>query len=221
MSDLYEHKKIEGKRYGCFALKDIKKGTFIVTESQKCFAEGGEDYPLNVSLTHQVNPDEVRNFATNILSAFNQMSQVDRSEFLKLNNNFDAETYPQTLLMSGYFKFYQEFIQNTIVKSENAEDKLNIIGIYITHMLGEKEGVFTNVSQFNHSCKPNACCHKNEDLSQQLIAFKNIKAGQEITMAQYDPLSCIYMLNKKKRQEELHKRFLVLCHCSHCNLGAF
>lgn len=217
MSDLYEHKKIDGKGYGCFALKDIKKGTLIVTESQKCFAEGGEDYPLNFSLTLGIFPDELRKFSMNILSAFNQMSQVDKLEFLKLNNNFNNERYPQTLLMLRYFKFYQEFIQNTIVKSENAEDKLNIIGIYITHMLGEKDGVFTKISQFNHSCKPNAFGHK-EPPSLELIALKNIKAGQEITWAHYDILSCIYMLNKKKRQEELHKRFLVMCHCNHCDL---
>jgi hypothetical protein len=220
MSDLYEHKKIEGKGYGCFALKDIQKGTLILTESQKCFAEGGEDYPLNVSLTLQVNPDEVRMFAMNILSAFNQMSQIDKTEFLKLKNNFNNERYPQTVLMSGYFEFYQQFIQNTIVKSENAEDKLNIIGIYITHMLGKKDGVFTKVSQFNHSCKPNAFGHK-EPQSLELRALKNIKAGQEITCAKYDSLSCIYMLNRKRRQEELHRRFLALCHCNHCDLGAF
>ena len=220
MSDLYEHKKIDDKEYGCFALKDIKKGTVIVTESQKCFAEGGEDYPLNFSLTLGIFPDELRKFSMNILSAFNQMSPVDKSEFLKLNNNFDAETYPQTLLMSGYFKFYQEFIQNTIAKSENAEEKLNIIGIYLTHMMGEKDGVFTKVCQFNHSCKPNAFGHK-EPTSLQLIALKNIKAGQEITCAKYDSQNCFYMLNKKRRQEELHKRFLVLCHCNHCDLGAF
>ena len=35
MSDLYEVRKIQGKGYGCFALKDIKKGTVILQEFQK------------------------------------------------------------------------------------------------------------------------------------------------------------------------------------------
>ena len=35
MSDLYEVRKIEGKGYGCFALKNIKKGTLILQEIQK------------------------------------------------------------------------------------------------------------------------------------------------------------------------------------------
>ena len=33
MSDLYELKKIQGKIYGCFALKDIKEGTLILSKS--------------------------------------------------------------------------------------------------------------------------------------------------------------------------------------------
>ena len=35
MSDIYEVRKIEGKGYGCFALKNIKKGTLILQEIQK------------------------------------------------------------------------------------------------------------------------------------------------------------------------------------------
>ena len=54
MSDLYELKKIEGKIYGCFALKDIKEGTLILSKSPECcVAKGGENYPA-----YRTDPDE-------------------------------------------------------------------------------------------------------------------------------------------------------------------
>ena len=90
MSDLYERKKIEGRGiplegrvYGCFALKDIKKGTIILSESPECVAEGGENYP-----ECRTDPDEFQKFAMNVLSAFNKMSQTDKKEFLKLRNKY-------------------------------------------------------------------------------------------------------------------------------------
>ena len=212
MSDLYE---VEGKGYGCFALKDIRKGTVIVTDTPKCVAKGVDD-PMNLELCGTGSGShETRKLAINILSAFNLMNQIDRSEFLKLNNNYDGEKYPQTPHMSEYFDLYQKFIQNTIVKSESVKDKLNIIGIYLTQTFG-KDGVFIKVSQFNHSCRPNAFSFSALP-SLKLVALKNIKAGQEITFSQYDPLS-IYLLNRKRRQEVIHTKFLTLCHCDHCGI---
>jgi hypothetical protein len=92
MSDLYELKKIEsresfeGKIYGCFAWKEIKKGTIILSESPECVADGGENYP-----ECRTDPDEFQKFAMNVLSAFNKMSQIDKKEFLKLRNKYNVK----------------------------------------------------------------------------------------------------------------------------------
>ena len=228
MSDLYERKKIEGRGiplegrvYGCFALKDIKKGTIILSESPECVAEGGENYP-----ECRTDPDEFQKFAMNVLSAFNKMSQTDKKEFLKLRNKYNVKkTYQldplincleerQTKELLEDWKLFRQFFQNTAEGSEITEIKMKVFGIYLTH--SDKNGLCIKVNQFNHCCKPNTTLNLSEPYGLHLIACKNIKAGQEIVFAKYDPLSCLYMLNRKGRQKELHIRFSIICNCNHC-----
>ena len=67
MPDLYEFKKIEGKGFGCVAVKAIKKGIVILQEAPLCVAKGVENFP-------QFNPTQsgLREFGLNIMSAFNR-----------------------------------------------------------------------------------------------------------------------------------------------------
>ena len=207
MSDLYELKKIQGKSYGCFALKDIKKGTLILSESPKCVAEGGENYPES-----RTDPDQSQKFAKNILSAFNRMSQADKKEYLKLRNNYNVGEAKVSWLED--LNLYRQFVQDTSEGSEIIEIKMNVIGIYITH--SDRNGLCIKMNQFNHCCKPNTTLNLSEPYGLNLIAFKNIKAGQEIVFAKYEPTSCLYMLNKEGRRKEIHLRFHTICQCNHC-----
>ena len=116
--------------------------------------------------------------------------------------------------MSEDWKLFRQFFQNTAEGSEITEIKMKVFGIYLTH--SDKNGLCIKVNQFNHCCKPNTTLHLSEPYGLHLIACKNIKAGQEIVFAKYDPLSCLYMLNRKGRQKELHIRFSIICNCNHC-----
>ena len=86
MPDLYESKKIEGKGFGCVAVKAIQKGTVILQEAPQYVAKGVENFP-----TFNPTQSGLREFGLNIMSAFNGMCQHDRKAFLKLRNKFKDE----------------------------------------------------------------------------------------------------------------------------------
>ena len=198
MSDLYEVRKIEGKGYGCFALKDIKKGTLILQEFQKFVSKPeGDDERIPDT------PDKCREFALNILSFFDELSQPEKDEYLKLWNKFDG-TQPHTQLMQDNLNFYRQFVEKTFVGIDDVKKSMTIIGIYLTNNCGK--GILIKISQFNHSCKSNAFCEQHTPLAGRLIAYKNIKAGQEITWSRFGAFgSFFYMLNRTMRQGELHR----------------
>ena len=198
MSDLYEVRKIEGKGYGCFALKDIKKGTLILQEFQKFVNKpAGDDERIPET------PDKCREFALNILSFFDELSQSEKDEYLKLWNKFDGKQ-PHTQLMQDNLNFYRQFVEKTFVGIDDVRKNMTIIGIYLTNNCGK--GILIKISQFNHSCKSNAFCEQHTPLAGRLIAYKNIKAGQEITWSRFGAFgSFFYMLNRTMRQGELHR----------------
>ena len=198
MSDLYEVRKIEGKGYGCFALKDIKKGTLILQEFQKFVSKPeGDDERIPDT------PDKCREFALNILSFFDELSQPEKDEYLKLWNKFDGKQ-PHTQLMQDNLDFYRQFVEKTLVGIDNVKKSMTIIGIYLTNNCGK--GILPKISQFNHSCRSNAFCEQHTPLAGRLIAYKNIKAGQEITWSRFGAFgSFFYMLNRTMRQGELHR----------------
>ena len=198
MSGLYEVRKIEGKGYGCFALKDIKKGTMILQEFQKYVNKpAGDDECIPDT------PDKCREFALNILSFFDELSQPEKDEYLKLWNKFDG-TQPHTQLMQDNLDFYRQFVEKTLVGADNVKKSMTIIGIYLTNNCGK--GILIKISQFNHSCKSNSFCEQHTPLAGRLIAYKNIKAGQEITWSRFGAFgSFFYMLNRTMRQGELHR----------------
>ena len=225
MPDLYEFKKIEGKGFGCVAVKAIKKGTVILQEAPQCVAKGVENCP-------RFNPTQsgLREFGLNIMSAFNGMCQHDREAFLKLRNKFKDEE-----IVANVPRLARDIDQWTSVfkESKNKEELLNVIGIFSTHCTG-KDGLYIKLSQFNHSCQPNSV---KKDLSysvegiasskvkdaggsieaQELIALKNIKAGQEIThnIFGYMP-SCILMLNRERRLKLIEQIRHFYCFCDRC-----
>ena len=164
--------------------------------------------------------DECREFALNCLSFFEEMGQSEKDEYLKLWNKFD-DKQPQSQLMSDNFDFYRQFVQNTVVGMEEVKKCMTIIGIYLTN---ESCGaVLIKICQFNHSCKSNAFAKMQVPLLggilSTLIALKNIKAGQEITAARYEVFeSFIYVLNRTKRQQELHRHSAWYETKSHMNI---
>ena len=77
MSELYKILEVTGKGLGAIATKDIKKGTLILKENRQLVAKS------NVPNT---STDE---YVRNIIRGFNQMSQLDQEEYLKLHDGVD------------------------------------------------------------------------------------------------------------------------------------
>ena len=208
MSDLYYYSEIRG----CIALKDIKKGTLIVSDRTNCFADGNDEC---------LEPDykgkvlEAQNFVKRILTSFFQMSENDQDQYLKLPNKFDdTKSFPQAAIQLKYF-------ESLIKRSDEDfnEKKLKVIAIFATNRLfyevvnldvesfaprltgptEHQQGVIISISQFHHSCRPNAV---TENLAQnyELRAIAKIKAGQQITMSRYignDPVFGINLLQTR------------------------
>ena len=225
MPDLYEFKKIEGKGFGCVAVKAIKKGTVILQEAPQCVAKGVENFL-------QFNPTQsgLRDFGLNIMSAFNGMCQHDRKAFLKLRNKFKDEE-----IVANVPRLARDLDQWTSVfkESKDKEELLNVIGIYSTHCSG-KGGLYIKLSQFSHSCQPNSvqqvqrysvegtASSEVKDVEGstvvQLIALKNIKAGQEITCNILGEMtgSSILMLNRGRRLKHIEQMGQFHCVCDRC-----
>ena len=225
MPDLYEFKKIEGKGFGCVAVKAIKKGTVILQEAPECVAKGVENFP-------RFNPTQsgLREFGLNIMSAFNGMCQQDKEAFLRLRNEFKDEE-----IVANVPRLARDLDQWTSVfkESKDKEELLNVIGIYSTHCTG-KDGLYIKLSQFSHSCQPNSVEQEQpysvegttssevKDADQtivvQLIALKKIKAGQEITFNHFGemPGSSILLLNRERRLKLIEQMRHFHCVCDRC-----
>ena len=208
MSDLYYVTKISG----CVALKDIKKGTLIVSESPKIVAKGN---PWSLDMTSKVEPAEAQSFVKSILSSFFKMSKADQEQYLNLPNMYnDVRSFPQSGIPLKYF-------ESLIKRSDEDFDerKLKVIAIFATNRLfyevanldiesfaprltgptEHQQGVIISISQFHHSCRPNAV---TENLAEnyELRAVAKIKAGQQITMSRYignDPVFGINLLRTR------------------------
>ncbi|RDX47167.1 SET domain-containing protein [Lentinus brumalis] len=75
-------------------------------------------------------------------------------------------------------------------------------------------GVARECSRANHSCSPNAKhCFDPATLTQSLRAFRDIRAGEEITVSYID-----FYLPSEKRKEELKRRYFFDCRCAACRL---
>ena len=80
-----------------------------------------------------------------------------------------------------------------------------------------KNGIFPNLSRFNHSCVPSAEFRWNEKLYRQEIrAIREISPGEEITLC-YFTLEVMGQ-SKKDRQEYLESHYGFICACQACSL---
>ncbi|TFK87037.1 SET domain-containing protein, partial [Polyporus arcularius HHB13444] len=79
---------------------------------------------------------------------------------------------------------------------------------------GRYGGVARDVSRANHSCRPNAeHCFDTATLTQSLRAFRDIPAGEEITVTYID-----WSLKCEERQDRLRCRYSFNCTCKSCQL---
>ena len=137
MNTLYKVVKIEGKDFGCVAIKDIKKGTLILQEEPQCFANATG--PSKIDLK-------------SLLDSYKSMSPGDQKEFINLHNRFEKlEDLELTVKQ-------KEWMSKNSICPENI---LKIYGVYRTNSF--ENGVALNFARFNHSCCSNAEAMWNEE----------------------------------------------------------
>ena len=211
MSDLFRISAIRGY----IANKDIKKGTLILSETPQCLAIGS---PSLLQLSY--NPVEIllgegKKFASSIVSSFGRMSKRDQKDFLKLPNRFnDLKSHPESAVQLKYFRSLLK--ETDCVYEEVDEEDLEIVCIYATNsILFESEGVPIKISQFHHSCWPNAYV-TYQDRHFEVRTIAKIKAGQEISINR-TPCSLLSNLLPKPMRVQILKSLLHrICTCNFC-----
>ena len=130
---------------------------------------------------------------------------------------FDDEA---TLAMDPTLTFESDHIGSVCDEGEEPTE----LGIWRTNnfALGRsnnksKNGIFPELSRFNHSCVPSAEFRWNEKLHRQEIrSIRNISPGEEITLC-YFTLD-IMAQSKKDRQDYLEGHYGFICDCIACSL---
>ena len=192
MNKFYQVVQIPGKDLGCVALKDIKKGTLILQEKPQCFANASGPSEFDVK---------------SLLFSFDQMSNSDKEEFLKLHNRF--ENLDELALNDKQ----RQLIESTAKSNNELEQIFKIYGIYRTN--GFETGVGIQFARFNHSCCSNAEAMWNEeDETSEIRSVSKIKTGEEITLSyNWKQLS---MKDLKTRQNSLLFNWGFKCCCDIC-----
>ncbi|OTA94576.1 hypothetical protein M434DRAFT_10527 [Hypoxylon sp. CO27-5] len=76
--------------------------------------------------------------------------------------------------------------------------------------------LFTEVSRLNHDCRPTCAYHfDHTDFRHKVLAVRDITAGEELTIAYYDPLQ-----PRSVRQEKLQHEWGFQCSCARCSADA-
>ena len=189
MNTLYKVVKIEGKDFGCVAIKDIKKGTLILQEEPQCFANATG--PSQIDLK-------------SLLDSYESMSPGDQKEFINLHNRFEKlEDLELTIKQ-------KEWMSKNSICPENI---LKIYGVYRTNSF--ENGVALNFARFNHSCCSNAEAMWNEEEnSSEIRAVSKIKMGEEVTLT-YN-WKQLAMKDVKTRQDNLWYNWGFKCCCDVC-----
>lgn len=76
--------------------------------------------------------------------------------------------------------------------------------------------LFTEVSRLNHDCRPTCAYYfDHTDFRHKVLAVRDIAAGEELTIAYYDPLQ-----PRSVRQEKLQHEWGFQCSCARCSADA-
>lgn len=188
-------RKVPDKGWGLFAEVDIKEGEEIITERPVLVLERFSEerktalrQPGDTRAWHEIEAD-------NLEKGFQALSKEWKEDILSLHN----------------------------ARKDLASD---VLGIFWTNSFGismspRLSGIYFFCSNLNHSCDPN-CCHivsyipdpcNHTDRTMVIIADRDIKAGDELTICYIDPKMVF-----EKRQDILLENYGFKCNCSRCVL---
>ncbi|KAI8943141.1 hypothetical protein NX059_001171 [Plenodomus lindquistii] len=190
----YEVRAIPGKGFGCFALKDLKRGTRILADNPL----------LIVPMADYLQED--------IQAAFDKLTDPEKELYFSLHSGHgqNPKDWPSQIHPSVHGK------ERTRIEQQHAArtgKEPSLISIFQTNCMEMDKGaaVFPHAARFNHACNPNACFTWNKGIGKETIHIMNdVKAGTEITLSYCDMLH-----NKKLRSWEL-KHYGFVCDCPAC-----
>lgn len=190
----YEVRAVPGKGYGCFALKDIKRGERILAD----------DPLLVIPIADYLHND--------ILEAFAKLSPDDAELYFSLYSGHgqDPKKWP------SYIHPQVEGRERLRIQQQHEArlgKEASLISIFQTNCMemGKGAAVFPHAARFNHSCNPNACFSWNSAIGKETIHIMNdVRAGEEITISY-----CDMVHDKKLRSWEL-KHYGFECDCRAC-----
>ncbi|KAF2005660.1 SET domain-containing protein [Amniculicola lignicola CBS 123094] len=166
----YEVRQIPGKGFGCFAVKDLKRGNRILTDDPLLIVPVGEYYLKDVE------------------EAFQKLSPAEQALYFTLHSahgqdpaKWPAKVHPSVSPMERL----------RILEQHHARigKEPSLISIFQTNAMEHARGaaIFPYAARFNHSCNPNACFAWNNAIQKETIhAAADIKAGEEITVSYGD-----------------------------------
>ncbi|KAF1935876.1 SET domain-containing protein [Clathrospora elynae] len=193
-NEFYEIRAIPSKGYGCFALKQLLRGTRILADSPLLSVSVG-DYMLS-----------------DIEAAFAALTTDEQSLYFTLHSGHgqDAKLWP-----SRIHETVEPQERRRIQEQHDARtgDTATLISIFQTNCM-EKDrgaGVFPHAARFNHCCNPNACFSWNAKIEKETIHVMNdVAAGEEIVLSYCDMIH-----DKPLRTWEL-KHYGFVCDCRAC-----
>ena len=200
---LYEKQFVDGKGVGCFAIRDIRKGSLVLREFPVLHTPDTRFEREDITFQDQ------RQTTEGIIKAFLDMSEEDQGSYMKLYNKYNSATW------SNGMEKQLESVMNATAKMTFAgiskTTAIQIWSIYATNTF--TTGVCLNMSRFNHSCRSNADHFWNDDTNtRDLRALRKIKKGEEITLN--------YVTGSKTREERqaaLKENYNFDCHCEACD----
>ncbi|KAF2686976.1 SET domain-containing protein [Lentithecium fluviatile CBS 122367] len=190
----YEIRAIPDKGYGCFALKDIKRGTRILT-----------DKPLLIV----PKPDYL---LEDIEEAAKKLSPEELELYFSLSSSHgqDPTKWPSRVHASVQGRELQRIREQHLARISPTTSLTSIFQTNCMEM-GLSAAVFPHASRINHSCNPNCNFTWNALLALETVhAIADIPAGAELTFSY-----CDMTKEKTLRAWEL-KHYGFSCDCRAC-----
>lgn len=198
---------VTGRGMGCVATKDITRGTLILRETPVLpICPSVRDLEMKMveeiyagCEVSKVDMEKEKAEYRSIMNAFSKLTAEDKVKYLDLkyheNNKADES------IMEAYKENKHGISYNLFHK---------ICSIFTTNTFNN--GVFLEMSRFNHSCWPNAECFWNdESKTRDIVALEDIGANAEICH-NYLQRCCL----KNDRQETLLAKWRFACQCRLC-----
>ena len=199
---LYSVSEIQGKGLGCVATTEIKRSTLILRENAS-FHHFGESEFLD------------KTYLDELFQGYLTISTEDKETYLSLANCFfnQKPSASSARKMATVLKYIEDNPINL-----GSEEAQLVYQIYHTNSF--HNGIFLDMSRFNHSCIPNAEFFWNEDTkTRDLRAIRKIMKGREITINYNNPDTKEANMTRDERRAYLWEYYHFHCNCIGCDLS--